>query len=76
MSAVAKAIAPPDPPYPITTEIIGASIFKEDKIDEAIDSDWPLSYASLPGNAPAVSTKVIIGRLNLSAININLWALR
>ena len=45
---------------------------KNDKMDDAIDSDWPLSSASLPGKAPAVSTKDIIGRLNFSASDTNL----
>ena len=61
---MAKAIAPPDPPSPIITEIIGILTFSEIAIVDAIDSDWPLSSASLPGNAPGVSTKVITGKLN------------
>ena len=55
-------------------DIIGDPIFSEVWIDEAIDSDWPLSSASFPGNAPAVSTKVTAGKLNLLAILINLCA--
>ena len=41
-------------------------------IEDAIDSDCPLSSASFPGKAPAVSTKVITGKLNFSAIEISL----
>ena len=52
----------------------GVLTFNETAIEDAIDSDWPLSSASLPGKAPAVSTKVTIGSLNLEAIFINLWA--
>ena len=36
-------------------------------MDEAIDSDCPLSSASFPGKAPAVSTNEIKGNLNFSA---------
>ena len=39
ISAVANAIAPPDPPSPIIIDIIGEPIFNEVCIDEAIDSD-------------------------------------
>ena len=67
MSDVAKAIAPPDPPSPIITLIVGISAFRQVKIDDAIDSDCPLSSASLPGKAPAVSTKVTTGNENFSA---------
>ena len=45
---------------------------KKDKIEEAIDSDCPLSSASFPGKAPAVSTKVITGKLNFSPNLTNL----
>jgi len=38
LSLVAKAIAPPEPPSPITTEIHGASQFKATFIDCAIAS--------------------------------------
>ena len=40
---------------------------KNDKIEDAIDSDCPLSSASFPGKAPAVSTNDISGNLNFSA---------
>ena len=53
-------------------DIVGVLAFKNDKIEEAIDSDCPLSSASFPGNAPAVSTNVIIGKLNFSAKDTSL----
>ena len=67
VSAVDKAIAPPDPPSPMIIEIIGVLILKLREIHEAIDSDCPRSSASFPGNAPGVSTNVITGKLNFSA---------
>ena len=54
------------------TETICVLAFKKNKIELAIDSDCPLSSASLPGKAPAVSTNVIIGKLNFSAKETNL----
>ena len=41
-------MAPPEPPSPIIIEIIGVLIFKLKAIEEAIDSDIPLSSASFP----------------------------
>jgi len=65
--AVAKATAPPDPPSPVISEIIGIFAFKEVLMQLAIASACPLSSAPLPGYAPAVSIRVITGRENLSA---------
>ncbi len=64
----AKAIAPPDPPSPITNEKIGDLTVKEFLIELAIAPDCPLSSASTPGKAPGVSIKETIGKLNLLAI--------
>ena len=57
LSPVAKAIAPPDPPSPIIIEIIGDKTFKLVEIVFAIAQLALFSSASLPGYAPAVSTK-------------------
>ena len=68
----ARAIAPPEPPSPIMIEIVGTLSSILHSIDFAIASAWPLSSAPTPGYAPGVSTKIIIGILNLSANFINL----
>ena len=70
--ATAFAKAPPLPPSPIT--IVRTGTFSPDisNILFAIASPCPLSSASIPGYAPGVSTKQIIGRLNFSACFISL----
>ena len=69
---VAKAIAPPEPPSPITTDMIGCEIDRQHSIDLAMASAWPRSSAPFPGYAPGVSIKVITGILNFSASFISL----
>ena len=67
----ANAIAPPEPPSPITIAKVGTFNFIQHSIDLAIASACPLSSAPTPGYAPGVSIKDIIGILNLSANSIN-----
>ena len=70
------ASAPPEPPSPITIEIVGTlrpAIFSR---QVAIASAWPRSSASTPGNAPAVSTSEITGMSKRSASSISRIALR
>ena len=55
-------------------DINGTRTCRHFSVDLAIASDWPRSSAPFPGYAPGVSTKVIIGNPNLSAISINLIA--
>ena len=62
-----RAIAPPDPPSPIITEIVGTVSSMQHSIDLAIASACPLSSAPTPGYAPGVSINKITGILNLFA---------
>ena len=59
--------APPLPPSPMTATTIGTSSRDISRRFTAIASAWPRSSASIPGNAPGVSTRVITGRRNFSA---------
>ena len=45
----ASAIAPPDPPSPITIARVGTFNDMQHSIDLAIASAWPLSSAPTPG---------------------------
>ena len=72
LSETPIASAPPEPPSPIMTEIIGVDIFDISSKFFAIASLCPRSSAPSPGYAPGVSIKEIIGRLNFSANFINL----
>ena len=60
--ATARARAPPLPPSPMTMDKTGT--FREDisKRLRAMASPCPLSSASIPQNAPGVSTKQMMGR--------------
>ena len=71
LSPTAIANAPPLEPSPITIQIIGTSSFEISNKFLAIASPCPLSSAPIPGYAPGVSIKVIIGLLNFSACFIN-----
>ena len=64
MFVVAIATAPPEPPSPIITDIVGVFKFRETSIHLAMATDCPLCSAPTPGYAPGVSTNVIIGKLN------------
>ena len=68
--------APPDAPSPMTTTIIGTGKRAISKRFRAIASAWPRSSASKPGNAPGVSSKVMIGFPNFAASFISRRALR
>ena len=69
-------MAPPEPPSPITVATIGTGASRHASIERAIASAWPRASASMPGNAPEVSTKVSIGRPNRPASSISRRALR
>ena len=75
-SATASANAPPLPPSPITTDRIGT--FMDDISNRflAMASPCPRSSASIPQNAPGVSTNRRIGRLNFSACFLRRSAFR
>ena len=64
----------PLPPSPIIIQSTGTLISLIISRFLAIASPWPLSSASIPQYAPAVLTKLIIGRPNFSACFINLRA--
>src|SRR5579883_952611 len=72
----ARGIAPPEPPSPRITAILGTSSKSELSVARAMASAWPRSSASTPGNAPAVSTSDITGRLNRFARSMRRTALR
>ena len=44
-----SAIAPPDPPSPIMTEIFGTLSDMQHSIECAIADAWPLCSAPIPG---------------------------
>ncbi len=60
----------------MTTLISGTCSPRQTWMLRAIASAWPRSSASIPGNAPAVSTSTTTGRLKWSAIFISRCALR
>ena len=70
------ANAPPEPPSPITVQITGTLSCDISRKLRAIASAWPRSSAPIPGYAPGVSIKVMIGKLKRSAISIKRNALR
>ena len=74
LSPTPIAKAPPLEPSPITTHMIGTFKFDISQMLLAIASPCPLSSAPIPGYAPGVSIKVIIGLLNFSACFISLKA--
>ena len=47
--AVASAIAPPDPPSPMMTLMIGTRTWRQASMQAAMASDWPRSSAPMPG---------------------------
>ena len=54
-------MAPPDPPSPMMVATKGTGASRQASIDRAIASACPRASASMPGKAPAVSTKERIG---------------
>ena len=58
--ADAKAIAPPEPPSPIITDMIGTLKDMQHSIELAIACACPLCSAPMPGYAPGVSINEII----------------
>ena len=46
---VAIAMAPPEPPSPMTTDTIGTLAFRHISVDRAMASAWPRSSAPTPG---------------------------
>ena len=75
-SAMAMASAPPLPPSPVITVIMGISKRAISRRLRAMASAWPRSSAPSPGYAPGVSTNVNTGRRNFAAICIARNALR
>ncbi|KAG1385299.1 hypothetical protein G6F59_017487 [Rhizopus arrhizus] len=75
-SPTPSASAPPEPPSPITVQMIGTFSSAISIRLRAIASDWPRDSASMPGQAPAVSIRVSTGRPKRSAIFIRRSALR
>jgi hypothetical protein len=75
-SPTPMASAPPEPPSPITVQMIGVLSSDISIRLRAMASDWPRSSASMPGQAPAVSMKVSRGSEKRSASFIRRSALR
>ena len=70
------ASAPPDPPSPMTTEMMGTRNPNISRRLTAMASPWPSSSAALPAYAPGVSTKVTMGKPKWSACRMKRKALR
>ena len=70
------ASAPPDPPSPITTDRMGAARFDISNKLRAMASLCPRSSEPMPGYAPGVSIRVMIGMRKRSAMRIRRSALR
>ena len=68
--------APPEPPSPITTQTIGVGSRDISRMLVAISCAWPRSSAPMPGNAPGVSIRQMIGSRNFAASFIFASALR
>ena len=47
--SVASAMAPPEPPSPITTATFGTPSARQASVERAMASAWPRSSASMPG---------------------------
>ena len=69
-------MAPPEPPSPMMVATKGTGASRQASIERAMASAWPRASASMPGKAPAVSTKVRIGRLKRLASSMMRRALR
>lgn len=76
LSDKASAKAPPLPPSPMSTEMMG--VFRPAMVVRfsAMAWPWPRSSAPMPQKAPEVSTKHTTGRWNFSACSIRRRALR
>ena len=68
LSAMPRAKAPELPPSPIIVEIVGTVREEISANVDAIARPKPLSSASYERFAPGVSTKLITGNSNFSAI--------
>ena len=66
----------PEPPSPMMVAMNGTGASSPASIERAMASAWPRASASMPGKAPAVSTKDRIGRPKRPASSISRRALR